>query len=241
MLRIMKNSWFVILLFSFCFSQAQDASSTIKQKPGKGKINVQVVAGVLNSTPVGVGARNFREDINNKEKLNPQFNGGLFPKTSAYVGFNLDFQIHEMGAFGTGLTYTPKGYWNFSNEENISLKTKQFITVDYFEIPFFYKAYFRNGKMSLRFGPLINFLVISKDRTIVDLNGQKTKEKSRLGEKGGPFPKEIVPGLEAAFSFGNMSGIHGNLQFQYMGSMFKNNMDLRSIIFKLGIGYTFSK
>lgn len=240
----MKNILCIItLLFihTTLFGQEPNPSSE-KKGPGKGKINVQFVAGLLNSTPVGITAKAIRDDYQTRESDVPSFSGGLFPKTSAYVGFNLDFQVHKVGAIGTGLTYTPKGYWNFKQEQifTANLRTKQFITVDYFEIPFFYKEYFNNKRMSLRFGPVINFAVLSKNRTISKFEDEKTKEKTRLGENGGPLPKEIVPGFEASFSYGNMAGIHGNIQFQYMGSIIKE-ADLRSVIFKLGIGYTFSK
>lgn len=36
------------------------------------------------------------------------------------------------------------------------------------------------------------------------------------------------------------AGLHKNIQFQYLGSMFNNNAGIRSITFKLGIGATFS-
>ncbi|MEZ5007251.1 MAG: outer membrane beta-barrel protein [Chitinophagales bacterium] len=235
-----------LLLLSNLFignAQEVDEVSGPQVDPGKGKINVQFVAGILNATPVGVEARMMRNQIKDMENSNSSYSASLLPKTSAYVGVNVDYQFHKIGAIGFGVTYTPKGYWFFEKDTDLDLRKKTFITVDYFEIPIFYKEYLMDNKFAVRFGPVINLAVISKNRTITTIAGEKTKEKSRLGENGDPLPREIVPGFEAAVSFGDLGGFHGNFQFQYMGSMFKDQaeMDLRSVIFKVGVGYTFSK
>lgn len=229
----------MLLLLWVGHANAQEDDERLR--PGKGRINVQLVAGILNSTPVGIEAAMIRNGINEMEDANSSYSGSLLPKTSAYVGFNIDYQFHKVGAIGTGLTYTPKGYWLFENDEATDTKSRVFITVDYFEIPIFYKEYFKNDKLSLRFGPVVNLTVISKNRTITTIAGEEEKEKSRLGENGDPLPREVVPGFEAALGFGNIGGFHGDFQFQYMGSTFGKDIDLRSVVFKVGVGYTFSK
>lgn len=240
----MKSFLIVLGLFFntiFLWAQENNDATGPQVDPGKGKINVQFVAGGLNATPVGITAKMMRENIGEMEKEDNAYSGKLLPKTSAYVGVNVDYQFHRVGAIGFGVTYTPKGYWLFERNTDQDSRTKTFITVDYFEIPFFYKEYLMDNRFAVRFGPVINIAVISKNRTITTVAGEKTKEKSRLGENGDPLPREIVPGFEAAVSFGDLGGFHGNFQFQYMGSMFNDDMDLRSIVFKLGVAYTFSK
>lgn len=236
----MKHILILLVFISSTQLIAQEEENS-NLDPKKGHINVQFVAGFLNSTPVGLEARSIRNGIDETTANNSSYSASLLPKSSAYVGLNVDYQFHKIGAIGFGLTYTPKGYWFFEKDTDLDMRKKTFITVDYFEIPIFYKEYLMDNKLSIRFGPVINFVVISKNRTITTIGDVKEKEKSRLGENGDPLPKEIVPGFETALSFGNLGGFHGNFQFQYMGSMFKDDIDLRSVIFKLGVGYTFSK
>lgn len=230
----------VILLFVciglFSYSQAQNNTIDLKTN----KFNIEFVAGVLNATPVGIQAKGLRSFYNELDDMPGSLKGSLLPKTSAYVGINFDYKVHPSLGIGTGLTYTPKGYWDFTSDKDLDFKSKKFTTVDYFEMPLFIKGYFSNNRLAFRFGPVFNFTVISKQRNITTIGDDKDKEKFRLGENGTALPKEIVPGIETGLSFGNLNGLHGDFQFQYMGTMFTDS-DVRSIVFKLGIAYTISK
>lgn len=230
----------IILLVIFVLIQsnvfAQDETQVLEWK----KFNIEFTAGVLNATPVGIQAKSIRDAYKLAEDFNRNFKGALLPKTSAHVGINFTYRLHPSLGLGTGMTYTPKGYWDFTFDESFDIKSKNFTTVDYFEVPLFIKGYFKNNKIALRFGPVFNFTVISKQRNIVTINGEKEKEKYRLGENGTLLPKELVPGIETGLSFGNLNGLHGDFQFQYMGTMFTDS-DVRSIVFKVGVAYTISK
>ncbi len=241
------------MFVAFVLSAQENESSN---GPRKGGINVEFTAGINNTTPVGIDAKAVRNALSNRKDLFNGYSGSLLPKTAAYVGFLIDYQFHEVGALGFGLIYTPKGLWLF--EKNVPEggflssidKRKTFVTVDYFDIPIFFKEYFRNQKLSLRFGPVISMALLSKVRITSEDDGEKTMEKYRLGEGTNDeifyeglvneTPKFIVPGFEAALNFGNTAGWQGTVVVGFSGSMFEN-ADLKSIIARIGISYTFTK
>jgi len=223
----------------------------------KGAINIEFAAGLNNTVPLGIDAKVVRTTIRDNEEIHSDYKGGLYPKTAAFGGILLDYGFHQSGAIGFGLLYTPKGYWLFESNipsatslPSLIEKRKTFVTVDYFDMPIFFKAYFHGNKFSLRFGPVISMALLSKVRVITEAEGAKTKEKYRLGEgtnneifyEGLPneVPKFIVPGMEAALNYGNASGLQGTLVIGFSGSMFEN-ADVKSFIARIGISYMLSK
>ncbi|MEX2590761.1 MAG: outer membrane beta-barrel protein [Chitinophagales bacterium] len=248
---------FILLLYSNL--SAQDKKSRVQKDPEKGAINIEVTAGLNITTPVGVSVNNINAAIENRSKIYPDYEANLYPKTAAYVGVLFDYQFHEIAAIGSGLMYTPKGFWLF--EDNVTEpgltnpifyeRRKTFITVDYFDIPLYIKTYFKNGLISLRFGPVISMALLSKVRIEAQSNGQHEKDKYRLGEGSNSFihqysdlpnsiPKFIVPGFEAVLNIGNTGGLQGSLVIGFSGSLIEA-VDIKSIIARLGISYTITK
>ncbi|MDX2002713.1 MAG: outer membrane beta-barrel protein [Chitinophagales bacterium] len=203
------------------------------------KVNFEFMAGYLNSPVVGVGARSLREGIDATEDIFPSYSGAVLPKSSAYVGILVDYRFHPLVGIGSGMVYTPKGWWIFEQNDITDVRIKTFYTVDYFELPLFLQIYAR-PKLSFRAGPVISFAGITKTRIVTKDNGDRDVEQYRFGENGTRLAREIVPGIEAALTFGNLSGLHGTFGVQYSGSFYEG-YDIRPIAFKLGIGYTISR
>lgn len=236
-MRQMILSYALLLFAVTAFSQT---TVTVSSTPPTYKtLNFEFMAGYLNSDVVGVDAREIREGIRNREDNDPDYSGSLSPKSSAYVGILLDYRFHRLVGIGTGLVYSPKGYWQFNKFEDVDARVKNFYTVDYFEFPLFLQFY-PHQKVWFRVGPTISFAGITKVRIVTKVGEDKDKEKYRFGENGSLRAKEIVPGLEAALSFGNPSGWHGTFGVQYSGSMYEE-IEMRPITLRLGFGYTLSR
>lgn len=252
-MKIMILPLSLVLIFLTAYAQ----ESPPRKDPQKGAINVEFTTGLNNTTPVGIDAKGLRALMEDQENVYPGYKGALLPKTAAYGGFLVDFQFHEVGALGFGFLYTPKGLWLFESNLPSALaqpagldQRKTFITVDYFDIPIFYKEYLKNKKISIRFGPVISMALLSKVRVQTELAGEKEKLKYRLGEGtddsvyytqlANERPKFVVPGFEAALNVGNTGGLQGSVVFGFSGSMLES-VDLKSFIARLGVSYTFSK
>ncbi len=202
-------------------------------------LNFEFMAGLISSPVVGPDAKQIRNSISDREAADADFSGSLLPKTSAYVGILVDYRFHELVGLGTGMVYSPKGYWVFEKNEDFDFRRRSYYTVDYFEFPLFLQIY-AHPKVWFRAGPVFSFAGITKIRILTEVGDTKEKEKYRFGEKGSPVAREFVPGLEAAVSFGNPSGFHGTLGVQYSGSLYED-IDIKPVMLRLGFGYTLVK
>lgn len=248
----MKSSLTLLLLLFSLTLLAQEDSEKKRKSPTKGAINIEISAGLNNTTPLGVQPKSLRDRLEDGNGQYRTYSGKLLPKTAAYVAVLIDYQFHEILALGTGLMYTPKGFWMFENEVYIDVawtrahKRKTFVTVDYFDLPIFFKFYTKKQLISFRFGPVISMALLSKVR--IQTDGEK--QKYRLGEGRSDVviydeipnttPKFIVPGFEAALSIGNTGGLQGTCVVGFSGSMYENS-DWKSFVARLGLSYTISK
>lgn len=214
--------------------------TTVTPTPSRIKtVNFEFMAGLISSPVVGVDAKQIRTAFNNLEDADPSFSGSVLPKTSAYVGILVDYRFHELVGIGTGMVYSPKGYWVFEKQSDVDFSRKSYYTVDYFEFPLFLQIY-AHPKVWFRAGPVFSFAGITKVRIKTQLGDDKEKEKYRFGEKGSPLAREFVPGLEADVNFGNPSGFHGTFGVQYSGSLYQD-LDVKPVMLRLGFGYTLVK
>jgi len=214
---------------------------TAQEKPKNGfkTLNFEFMAGLISSPVVGVDAKAIRNSISEREADNPNFSGSVLPKSSAYVGILVDYRFHENVSIGSGMVYSPKGYWVFEKNEATDFRNRTYYTVDYFEFPLFLQVY-AHPKVWFRAGPVFSFAGITKVRILTDRGNETTKEKYRFGENGSPTAREFVPGLEAAVSFGNPSGFHGTVGVNYSGSLYEE-LDVKPVMLRLGFGYTLVK
>ncbi len=223
-----------------CVATMMGQTTTVTSTPPKIKtVNFEFMAGLISSPVVGVDAKQLRTNFQDREAFNPDFSGSVLPKTSAYVGILVDYRFHEIVGIGTGMVYSPKGYWVFEKETDIDFRRRTYYTVDYFEFPLFLQVY-AHPKVWFRAGPVFSFAGITKVRIITEDGNNSEKEKYRFGENGSPIAREFVPGLEAAVSFGNPSGFHGTFGVQYSGSLYVEQ-DVKPVMFRLGFGYTLTK
>src|SRR5688500_8739180 len=121
----------LILCLSICFA-ACTFSFAQKERIAKGKVGFEFMAGYLNTSPVGVYARQLRNTIRTNEIITPGYSASLLPKSSAYVGILFDYHFHDIVSLGTGIVYTPKGWWLFEKNTLTNRRVKNFNTVDYF-------------------------------------------------------------------------------------------------------------
>ncbi len=218
----------------------QAQTTVVVEQPNTFKtFTFEFMAGYISSNVVGVEAKQIRNSIRDREDADPDYSGSLAPKSSAYVGILADYRFHRLVGIGTGIIYTPKGYWQINKYNDIDAKVTNFYTVDYFEFPLFLQIYAR-PKLWLRAGPVFSFAGITKVRIITKVGDDKQKEQYRFGENGSPRAKEFVPGLEASMSFGNPGGFHGTFGIQYSGSMYED-IEIRPVMFRVGFGYRLVK
>lgn len=236
MRHLILSHLLMVACIATALGQGRDDNPT---PPHVKTINFEFMAGYLATPVVGVEAKMMRDAIRDAEDADPDFKGSVLPKSSAYVGILVDYRFHRLVGIGTGIVYTPKGYWNFTKNDDFDFKRKAFYTVDYFEFPLFLQIY-AHPKVWFRAGPVFSFAGITKVRIITMDGDDKEKEKYRFGENGSPRAKEFVPGLEAAVNFGNPSGFHGTFGVQYSGTMYED-IDVKPIMFRLGFGYTLTK
>src|SRR5688572_7900569 len=106
----MKRIIIPVLLSVVSAGVAQD---TVRYQTGlhKGALNTEVVAGFGLSMAVGATAKDIRDLIEEAEEDFEEYSGCLAPKSTAYVGMTVDYRFHSRAAFGTGLVYTPRGFW----------------------------------------------------------------------------------------------------------------------------------
>lgn len=223
----------VLILAGAASLQAQE-----QERISGGKLNFEFLAGYLNSPPVGVYARQIKEDAKDQAAAMTGYKGKLLPKSSAYTGILVDYKIHPLLGIGTGVMYSPRGWWFFEDFPG-GTRVRNYYTVDYFEFPVFLQVY-PTDVFWFRLGPVLSFAGITKVRIVTEANGETSKEKYRFGEKGSPLAKELVGGLETMFHFGNPNGAHGSIGVQYAGSVYQN-IDIKPVVLRIGFGYTLTK
>lgn len=231
----MRHSLYILLLLIAASTTlwAQNDSSVT------GKLSFEFMAGYLNSPPVGSYAKEIRSQADLLADIDGNYSGKLLPKSSAYTGILVDYRVHKIMSIGTGLVYSPRGWWFFEDFTDTDTRIRNYYTVDYFEFPFFLQFY-PTDWFWFRVGPVMSFAGITKVRIITDENGETSKEKYRFGENNSPLAKELVPGLEGMFHFGNPNGAHGSLGVQYAGSVY-NDLDIKPVVLRIGFGYTLTK
>lgn len=232
----MRYLSYILIITSLCTTAlwAQE-----EETDPKGRLSIEFMAGYLNSPPVGSYAIAIREQAQTLSDINPSYSGKLLPKSSAYTGILVDYRVHKLMSIGTGIVYSPRGWWFFETDSDLDLKVRNYYTVDYFEFPLFMQFYPADW-FWFRLGPVLSFAGITKVRIITEEGGEQSKEKYRFGEKGSPLAKELVPGLEGMFHFGNPEGAHGSIGVQYAGSVY-NDLDIRPVVLRIGFGYTLSR
>jgi hypothetical protein len=155
------------------------------------------------------------------------------------VGIFVVYHFHDKVSIGTGIVYTPKGWWVFEKDAVRDYGRKEFNTVDYFEFPLFLQVY-PHRLVWFRAGPVFSLAGVTKTRIVTTTGSTRVKEQYRFDENGSNIASTFVPGLEADLSIGNPAGFHGTIGIQYSGSFYEN-IDIKPVVLRLGFAYTLVK